>query len=110
MKLPNASEAIVEIEKLRDYCLSPDHPVGKHKARVFEACLGLVREDAEKVRSLLMNAALQYDCIATKQTSHGQHYEMDFMLSHKGKSALVRAVWMIRHDEKSPRLVTFHVL
>jgi len=48
VKLPNAEEAIVEIEKLRDYSLSPDHPVGKHKARVFEASLGLRREHAQE--------------------------------------------------------------
>jgi hypothetical protein len=29
MKLPNGDAAIVDIAKLRDYCLSPDHPRGK---------------------------------------------------------------------------------
>ena len=110
MNLPNASEAIVDIEKLRDYCLSSDYPVGKHKARVFLASLGLTKEDAEKMRSRLLDAARQYECIATKQTTHGQHFEMDFMLSHEGRVALVRAIWIIRHDEEFPRLVTFHVL
>ncbi len=110
MKLPNAQNAIVEIEKLRDYSLSPDHPVGKHKARVFESSLGLQRHDAAGVQERLLEAAHTYECIATKQMPHGQHYEMDFMMTHDAKSALVRAVWIVRLEEKSPRLVTFHVL
>ena len=40
MKLPNADRAVVEIEKLRDYCLSSSHPRGRHKARVFCHCFG----------------------------------------------------------------------
>lgn len=40
MKLPNADRAIVDVAKLRDYCLNPNHEEGKHKARVFAASLG----------------------------------------------------------------------
>ena len=35
MKIPNAERAIVEIGKLRDYCLNSEHNDGKHKARLF---------------------------------------------------------------------------
>jgi hypothetical protein len=35
MKLPGADVAIVDVEKLTGYCLNPEHPRGKHKARVF---------------------------------------------------------------------------
>jgi len=84
MKLPGAPDAIVEIEKLSDYSFSPDHPVGKHKARVFETSLGLRREHAVEMQSRLLDAARTYDCTATKNTTHGQHFEMDFMLTHEG--------------------------
>lgn len=40
MKLPNAENAVIDIAKLRDYSLNPNHPEGKHKARVFQAKLG----------------------------------------------------------------------
>jgi hypothetical protein len=30
MIIPNAEHAIVEIEKLVEYALNPDHPTGKH--------------------------------------------------------------------------------
>ena len=40
MTLPHAEAAVVEVvdpRKLRDYCLNPNHPRGKHKARVFRS-------------------------------------------------------------------------
>ena len=40
MKLPNPHKAVVGIEKLRDYSLNVDHPVGWHKARVFKTKAG----------------------------------------------------------------------
>jgi len=45
MKLPEAERAVVDIAKLRDYCLSPFHPLGRHKARIFA---GLLRLDADR--------------------------------------------------------------
>jgi hypothetical protein len=33
--LPNASRAIIDLQKIEDYCLDPTHPRGRHKARVF---------------------------------------------------------------------------
>ena len=47
MKLPNAENAFVDVAKLRDYSLNPNHPEGKHKARAFLEKLGLERKDAE---------------------------------------------------------------
>ncbi len=47
MKLPNAENAVIDIKKLRDYCLNPNHPEGKHKARVFLEKLDIGRDDAE---------------------------------------------------------------
>ena len=50
MRLPNGANAVVDIEKLRDYCLSAQHPEGRHKARVFLSVLGLTSADADKLR------------------------------------------------------------
>jgi hypothetical protein len=37
VNLPHAELAVVDIAKLRDYCLNADHLRGRHKARVFAA-------------------------------------------------------------------------
>jgi hypothetical protein len=47
MKLPNGDRAIVDLEKLRAYCLNPQHPRGRHKARVF-ASFGIREADAKE--------------------------------------------------------------
>jgi len=47
MCLPNADRALVEERKLRDYLLSPSHPVGRFKAALF-AQLGYSQEDWSK--------------------------------------------------------------
>jgi hypothetical protein len=111
MKLPNAENAIVDIAKLRDYCLNPDHPKGKHKARVFQAKLGIGRNDAERLRQVILEAVLRADAIEQKPTLYGRRFIVDFEVSlPEGKfilsTALVRTAWIIRNDEDFPRLTT----
>ena len=36
---PNAEYAVVDIRKLRDYCLNFEHSTDKHKARLFQSTL-----------------------------------------------------------------------
>ena len=54
--IPNADQAVVEISKLREYTLYPNHRVGRHKARLFAALLDIHPEDAESLRALLLQA------------------------------------------------------
>ena len=76
--LPNAEFAEVPIAKLTDYALNPDHPLGKHKARVFESVLGLTREDAEFLQKEILHAAFINDAILTREDEYGQRYNMEF--------------------------------
>ena len=61
MKLPNAELAIIDEEKIRDYCLSMDHPRGKHKARVFQSALGLAASDTDDLIAVIKN---RIDCVS----------------------------------------------
>lgn len=70
MKLPNGHAAIVDIRKLRDYCLNPTHPSGRHKARVF-ASIGIELSNADYLRRILLDAARDVDVINSDQTEHG---------------------------------------
>lgn len=110
MKLPNAERAIVDIAKLRDYCLNFDHPRGQHKARVFAAALGLTATDAQTLREALLAAARTYDATSSEQDDYGQRYVLDFTMSSSTGEAMVRSVWIVRHDEDFPRLTTCYVL
>lgn len=59
MQLPNADQAVLDIDKLRDYCLNPNHEEGKHKARQFRAKLGIELQDAERLREVILDAILK---------------------------------------------------
>ena len=70
--LPNGDKAVVELEKLTEYCLNPEHPRGRHKARVFAASLGINVEQAETLREALIVAACTMPAVATDLDDFGQ--------------------------------------
>jgi len=110
MKLPNAARAIVDIEKLRDYCLSESHPRGKHKARVFETALGLTASDASELRDAILTAIQTEEAVAGEQDEFGRRYIVDFSMQRQDKEAIVRSAWIIRTGEEMPRLSSCYVL
>jgi hypothetical protein len=91
MMLPNADRAMVDIAKLRDYCLNPQHEDGKHKARVFASTLGLQQRDADWLRGRLLEAVLNEPAITTLKNRFGTLYVIEFLLTTASKSALVRS-------------------
>jgi hypothetical protein len=110
VKLPNSDRAVVDIAKLRDYCLSADHPRGRHKARVFAASLGLTANHAEELRDALLNAAVAEECAVTDQDDYGQRFVVDFTMNGPSGQASVRSSWIVRTDEDFPRLTSCYVL
>jgi hypothetical protein len=55
MNLPNGYRAIVDIRKLKAYCLNLRHRHDRNKARVF-ASVGIQESDAEELRTALLLA------------------------------------------------------
>jgi hypothetical protein len=110
MKLPGATDAVVDIGKLRDYCLSPVHPRGRHKARVFAAVLGLTQADADLLREELLIAAREGDAVECEADEYGVRYTLDLELMGKQGRAKVRSAWIVLRNEQFPRLTTCYVL
>ncbi|MDO8466017.1 MAG: hypothetical protein Q7S46_12325, partial [Gallionella sp.] len=110
MKLPNADRAVVEIEKLRDYCLSSSHPRGRHKARVFVTALGITADDSEELKQAILSAVITEEATSKERDGYGQRYVVDFSMSRQGKEAVVRSSWIIRSGEDTPRLTSCYVL
>lgn len=111
MKLPNGAHAVVDIEKLRDYCLSAQHPEGRHKARVFLSALGMDSADADKFRTMLLYAATVNDVVSmTSSDQYGCRYSFDLVVTWASREALVRSAWIIKSGEDFPRLVSCYVL
>src|SRR6266849_3244637 len=110
MKLPNPDRAVVEIVKLRDYCLSRSHPRGRHTARVFAATLGLTVDHAEELRSALLEAARWEEATAMDQDEYGQRFVVDFKMNGPAGEGRVRSSWIVRAGEDFPRLTSCYVL
>ena len=110
MKLPNAIHAVVDIRKLRHYCLDPASPKGRNKARVFAHALGLTQADAETLRRALLLAAREEAAIAGETDDFGGRFTVDFTLKTEAGRRRVRSGWIIRYDENFPRLTTCFVL
>ena len=110
MKLPNAERAVVDIAKLRDYCLSRSHPRGRHKARMFASRLGFTEQDAALLLRSLMDAAVQGEAIPGEHDAYGRRYMIDFELTGPAGRAMVRSSWIVRAGEDFPRMTTCYVL
>jgi hypothetical protein len=110
MRLPNAERAFVDVEKLRDYCLSQTHPRGRHKARVFADALGMTPVNAEELRRLILAAALVSDATLAEKDDYGQRYVVDFSINRTGLEARVRTSWIVRRGEDFARLTSCYVL
>jgi len=110
VKLPNPLHAVVEIEKLRDYCPSPMHPRGRHKARVFAFRLELTSNDAELLRQALIRAAAHHEVLGTSQDQYGQRYVIDSEMNGPTGRATVRSAWIVRSNESIARLTSCYVI
>ena len=110
MKLPNGEQAIVDIAKLRDYCLNPAHARGRHKARVFAATLGLSAADAGFLRDELLRAARDGDATLGEVDQFRDRYAIDIELARRERRGVVRSAWIIRRGESTPRLTSCYVL
>lgn len=110
MKLPSSDSAIVDIAKLRDYCLDPKHPRGRHKARVFAATLELLQTDAGFLREEVLRAAREADALAGESDQYGDRFTVDFELNRGTRRAVVRSHWIVLRGETAPRLTSCFVL
>lgn len=108
--LPHADRAVLDIRKIEDYCLSPTHPRGRHKARIFRQTLNVGRDDAGWLRDVLLEAARKGDATQFPSDAWGSHWRIDATLERHGKSAVVRSIWIVRTGEAVPRFVTCWVL
>lgn len=110
MRIPNPERAVVDIVKLRDYCLNVDHPRGRHKARLFAAALGIQAEDAAELRELFLLGIHKHGAIPGISDAYGDRYSVDISMARLGRKAIVRTAWIIKHGEDFPRLTSCFVL
>lgn len=105
MKLPNGNHAVISMEKLRGYCLNPEHPSGKYKARVFDSALGITSKNAENLRELIARAAIEGEVIQQSSTDFGQLFKVDWSVPDRNQ-VILRTLWEVTTDYPHPRLVS----
>jgi hypothetical protein len=107
-----SGDIAIDVTKLLDYCLSPAHPRGRHKARVFQARLGFLATDAERLRLALLEAARHHDAdfIPAATDEYGDRYILETPISGPSGSAVVRSAWIVLVGQRVLRLVTCYVV
>ncbi|MGZ8521680.1 MAG: DUF6883 domain-containing protein [Candidatus Binatia bacterium] len=110
VKIPNGDRAELD-RKIEEYVLDPWHREGRHKARVFEAVLGITMENRDvlidALRSIVRNSP---DAKLHGHNGHGEVYLLRFPLVTERGAATVLSAWIIRDGEDFPRLVTCYIL
>ena len=110
MKLPKAEAAFIDMKKLRNYSLNPNHSRGKHKARLFASILGLTAENADELKAILLAAIQQYEAVLSLMDQHGQRYIVAFSVTRQSQQATIRSIWIVRTSEAFPRLTSCYIL
>ena len=104
--LPAAERAYIDPAKVRDYLLSPIHPVGRFKAVVYRA-LGYKSEEWEKLRDDLLALARTTEAVPGQTSTFGQKYEVSGTLrGPNGREARLTCVWLVPVDGEAPRFIT----
>src|SRR5688500_616946 len=110
MRLPNGERADLG-DKLEQYVLNPNHRHGRHKARVFEAVLGITLANRDVLADAMLAAARDSDDADSRgDNGHGEQYVLRFPLQTPTGSATVLTAWIVRHGEDFPRLTTCYIL
>lgn len=58
---------------------------------------------------MCLRAILSNEATEKVADSHGKRYQIDFVMQHQGKCAIVRTGWIIGTGEDLPRLTSCYV-
>ena len=105
MLIPGAEHALISEEKTVRYLLNPDHPDGASKARVL-ARAGFDATRPDELEHALRSQHLSANARHGKPSPFGKKYEITRSLSGPDGTVMVTSVWIVRHRESFPRLIT----
>jgi len=100
------SRGAVDDAKMREYLLSPAHPLGRFKARVFASC-GFSQERLEEFELAVLTHLREAALVTTTQTEFGVKRVLHGNLRDpEGQVLLLRSVWFETGEGEPLRLVT----
>lgn len=104
--LPNYKRAFIASEKISDYCLNLNHPVGKDKAIVFKSVLNFTENDTNFLIAAILAELYNNECIPGIQDEYGKRYSVEIKIRNLDKEAIIRTGWIIKNNENFPRFTT----
>ncbi|POD94446.1 S-type pyocin domain-containing protein [Pectobacterium odoriferum] len=108
--LQNSDKATIDKNKLTGYALNPEHPVGGHKAKVFESALGYNQSNVDELIEQVRLGAGSSPAALGNATNYGQQVIVDMPIEGiNGSSAIVRIGWFFDNGSDVPRLATIYV-
>jgi hypothetical protein len=109
--LPNYEKASIDRDKLYEYALNPDHPNGRHKARVFSSALGIERWHADVLAEILKAGLPRAHAQQGSKTGHGDSWvTYHEVVGLNGRTAIVTVAWIFRKEEPDePKLVSCYI-
>lgn len=105
MRLPRAEQVRIDERRILGYLLSPVHPVGRFKARVF-AALGFNDATAEIFVAEVRRIAAEGQISQVEDTEFGRKYTVPGDLKGPAGSAQVLTVWIQEAGQADVRLVS----
>ena len=108
MRLPKVDLVSIDDAKVRDYLLSPTHPVGRFKS-VFFIALGFAPYRWEALRDALLELARTGQAAPGQVSPFGLKFEIRATLQGpSGRQANVVTVWMVSNGQDFPHFITAH--
>ena len=108
--LPNVENATIDPRKLTEYALNPDHPVGGHKAKVFNSALGYNQSNAESFMNQIYAKLPQCEAKIGVLDVYGQRFTVDIPITGpNGNTVIVRTGWIVRPNSANPELTTLFI-
>jgi hypothetical protein len=110
--LKNYQQAIIEPAKLIRYALNPNHPIGGHKARVFQSALGFHQGNWRELEAAIRAKLPSHPANFSEETPFGKKYEVYLPITGlTGRTVEVLTVWQydtdnVGHESEFPRLIT----
>jgi hypothetical protein len=106
MPMPHADKLLVPLQKLCDYLLDTEHPVGGTKAEWFIS-QGYHRGNAESLADALIELAQQSETWIRRTTRFGVKYVVrGSVITPVGREVWLTTVWFIDNGRVIPRLIT----
>ena len=109
-KLPNANKVTIDQNKVKNYALDPNHPVGRNKAKVFDSVLGYNQSNADQLIKQLQARLPSSVAVFGVKDQFGQRITVDVSITGpNGNTAIVRTGWILEPGSEIPRMTTIYI-